>query len=163
MNALLRALALTAALLTSGTALAGEAVPINATFGIQWTQIDWNNLEDRITETMGAAGLPNGKVIGIATRDHLNVPAETISSDYVTLYFSATDWVYAEYEDIPAGFDPATNTASFGGPLKVLGGEGRFVGATGTLTIRSTIPFDPLFKWMSIGTFHIKGVIKTAD
>jgi hypothetical protein len=102
--------------------------------------------------------LPNGKVIGIATRDHLNVITGTVSSDYVTLAFSETDWVYAEYDNIPAGYDPATNTASFGGPLKVVGGEGRFVGATGTLVIRSRILFS-----MPVGTFDIQGVIKTAN
>lgn len=158
MNAFLRTLGLAAALLMSTAAFAGEAVPINTTFGIQWTPVDWANPADRITETMGAAGLPNGKVIGIATRDHLNTLTGRISSDYVTLVFSDNDWVYAQYESIPAGFDPATNVASFGGPLKIVGGEGKFLGATGTLTIRSTILFS-----MPIGTFDIKGVIKTAD
>jgi hypothetical protein len=157
MNTLLRTLGLAAALFISTTALAGEAVPVNATFGVQWTPVDWENPADRITETLGAAGLPNGRIIGIATRDHLNVITGKVSSDYVTLVFSDSDWVYAEYESIPAGYDPTTNTASFGGPLKVVGGEGRFVGATGNLTIRSRILFS-----MPVGTFDIQGVIKTA-
>lgn len=74
------------------------------------------------------------------------------------LAFSETDWVYARYTDISAGFDPATNTASFGGPLEVYGGTGRFVGATGTLTIHTKILFS-----LPVGTFAIKGVIRTAD
>jgi len=157
MHALLRTFGLAAALFISAAALASEAVPVNATFGIQWTPVDWNNPADRITETLGAAGLPNGKTIGIATRDHLNVITGKITSDYVTLVFSDTDWVYAKYENIPAGFDPSTNTASFGGPLQVVGGEGRFAGATGTLAIRSRILFS-----MPVGTFQVQGVIKTA-
>ena len=43
--------------------------------------------------------------------------------------------------------------------MTVLGGEGRFDGATGELSIRTTIRFDPL----PVGTFDIKGVIKTAN
>jgi hypothetical protein len=64
--------------------------------------------------------------------------------------------VYAEYVKIPAGYNPVTNTASFGGPMHVTGGEGRFQGATGELTIRSRVLFGPL-----VGVFDIKGVIKT--
>lgn len=157
MHALLRFLGLAAALLMSAATLASEAVPVNATFGIQWTPVNWANPADRITETLGAAGLPNGRTVGIATRDHLNAITGKITSDYVTLVFSDTDWVYAKYENIPAGFDPSTNTASFGGPLKVVGGEGRFLGATGTLAIRSRILFS-----MPVGTFQVQGVIKTA-
>ena len=41
--------------------------------------------------------------------------------------------------------------------MTVVGGEGRFAGATGTLSIRSRVLFGPL-----VGTFEIKGVIKTA-
>jgi len=161
---LLRLVALSVALLVSATALADggadghrhrDVIPLNATFGVQWTPVDWSNPEDRITETLGAAGLRNGKVIGIATRDHLNAVAGTISSDYVTLVFSDADRVYAEYENIPAGYDPATDTASFGGPLRVVGGEGLFAGATGTLRIRSRILFS-----LPVGTFDIDGVIK---
>ena len=158
MNALLRTVALAAAILASGVAMAGEAVPINASFGIQWTPVDWTNPADRITESLGAAGLPNGRTIGIATRDHLDTTTGRISSDYVTLMFSASDWLYAQYTDIPAGYDPVTNRASFSGPLNVVGGEGRFVGATGTLTVRTRILF-----LMPVGTFDIKGVIRTAD
>lgn len=158
MHAFLRAAAIAAVLLVSSVAIAGEAVPINATFGIQWTPVDWTNPADRITESMGAVGLPNGRTIGIATRDHLDTINGRISSDYVTLMFSESDWLYAEYTSIPAGYDPATNTASFGGPLNVVGGEGRFVGATGTLTIRTKILFS-----MPVGTFAIKGVIRTAN
>lgn len=158
MNLLLRAVALAAALLVSSVAIAGEAVPINATFGIQWTPIDWTNPSDRITESLGAAGLPNGRTIGIAIRDHLDAVNGSVASDTVVLFFSDTDWVYAEYSAIPARYDPATNTASFGGPLAVVGGEGRFLGATGTLTIRSRILFS-----LPVGTFAIKGVIRTSD
>lgn len=160
MKALLRTLAITAALFASGAALAGEAVPINATFGIQWTPIDWSDPTCRRTESLGAAGLPNGNVIGIVTQDCLDTrPPGRITSDLGILVFSAEDWVWVSYENIPAGYDPLTNTAGFGGPLKVVGGTGRFVGATGTLTIQTKIFFDPL----PVGTFAIKGVIKTAN
>jgi hypothetical protein len=138
--------------------LAGEAMPINTTFGIQWTPVDWSNLSDRITESLGAAGLPNGKTLAVATRDHLDAINGRVTSDYVVLLFSETDWVYAEYSDIPAGYDPATNIASFGGPLHVVGGEGKFAGASGTLTIHSKILFS-----LPVGTFAIKGVVHTAD
>jgi hypothetical protein len=158
MNILLRAVALAAAFIISSASVAGEAIPVNATFGIEWTPVDWANPADRITESLGAAGLPNGRTIGIATRDHLNTITGRISSDYLILVFSETDWVYAEYADIPAGYDPTTNTASFGGPLNVVGGEGMFVGATGRLTIHSKILFS-----LPVGTFGVDGVIKTAD
>lgn len=42
MKALLRAAALSVTLLASAAVLAGEAVPVNATFGIQWTPENWN-------------------------------------------------------------------------------------------------------------------------
>lgn len=155
---MLRALALAVSFLISGAVLAGEAVPVNTTFGIQWTPVDWSNPADRITESLGATGLSSGKVIGIAMRDHLDTTTGRITSDYVTLVFSDADWVYAEYKGIPAGYDPLTNTALFAGALEVLGGEGRFQGATGTLTIRSRILFS-----MPVGTVDIKGVIKTAN
>ena len=161
MKALLRTLAITAALLMSGAAPAGEAVPINATFGIQWTPIDWESPPCRRTESIGAVGLPNGNVISIITRDCLTPTSPTvgtITSELGILVFSPTDWVWVSYEDIPAGYDPPTNTAGFGGPLEVVGGTGRFAGATGTLTIQTKILFDPL----PVGTFTIKGVIKTA-
>lgn len=158
MNALLKTVVLAAAWLVSSAALAGEAVPVNATFGIQWTPVNWTNPYGRVTQSLGAAGLANGKVLGIAARDRLDAVNGKITSEAVMIAFSDTDWVYAEYEDIPAVYYPATNTASFFGPMKVVGGEGRFLGATGTLSIRSTIQFEPL----PIGTFHIKGVIKTA-
>lgn len=158
MKALLKTLCLVTTLLVSAASVAGEAVPINATFGIQWTPVDWSNLTDRVTETAGAAGLPNGTTLAIVTRDHLNALEGKVSSDYVIIAFSAADWVYARYENLPAGYNPTTNTASFGGPLTVVGGEGKFVGATGTLSIRSSILFS-----LPVGTFAIKGVIKTAD
>jgi hypothetical protein len=158
MNALTRSAALTVVLLVAHVAMAGEAIPVNATFGIEWTPVDWSDPADRITETLGAAGLPNGKTIGIATRDHLDTVTGRISSDYVVLAFSNADWIYAQYVAIPAGYDPVTDTASFGGPLEVIGGEGKFVGARGTLTIRSKILFS-----LPVGTFDIQGVIKTAD
>jgi hypothetical protein len=41
--------------------------------------------------------------------------------------------------------------------MTVVRGWGRFAGAAGSLTIRSKILFGPL-----VGTFDIKGVIKTA-
>ncbi len=158
MKTLLRPVSLIALWTLSGLALAGEAVPVNTSFGIQWTPVNWSVPTDRITESLGAAPLPNGHVIGIATRDHLDAVNGRITSDYVMIAFSATDWVYARYDHIPAVYDPATNTASFFGPLQVVGGEGRFAGATGTLSIRTTIQFDPL----PVGTFDVKGVIKTA-
>jgi len=158
MKSLFRAASLTAGFLISSAAIAGEAVPVNATFGIGWEPVDWTDPADRVTESLGAAGLPGGGTVGIATRDHLDTVTGRITSDYVILAFSDADWVYARYADIPAGYDPATNTASFAGPLIVVGGEGRFLGATGTLTIRSRILFS-----LPVGTFAIKGVIKTAD
>ena len=158
MSKFLRAFALTLAVLVFQPSMAGEAVPINATFGIAWTLVDWDDPADRITESLGAAQLPGGRTVGIATRDHLNTVTGRISSDYLALVLTDTDWVYAQYTDIPAGFDPATNTAGFGGPLEVVGGEGRFAGASGTLTIHSKILFS-----LPVGTFAIKGVIRTAD
>jgi hypothetical protein len=44
----------------------------------------------------------------------------------VILFFSPDDFVYAMYDRIPAAYDPSTNTASFGGPLIVVGGEGNW-------------------------------------
>jgi len=159
MKTLLRTLSLVTLWALSGPALAAEAVPINATFGIQWTPIDWSNETCRTTESLGAAEFPNGKVISIITRDCLNVvPPARITSELGILAFSPTDWVWVAYENIPASYDPLTNTAGFSGPLNVLGGTGRFAGATGTLTIQSKILFEPL----PVGTFTIKGVIKTA-
>jgi hypothetical protein len=158
MNSWLRVVALTVIVLISQPSIAGEAVPINATFGIAWTPVDWSDPTDRITESLGAAQLPGGRTVGIATRDHLNTVTGRISSDYVILAFSDTDWVYAQYTEIRAGYDPATNTAGFGGPLEVVGGEGRFVGASGTLTIKSKILFS-----LPVGTFAVKGVIRTVD
>lgn len=159
MHKLSKVLTVVAAWLLAGAAFAGEAVPINTSFGIQWTPVDWSVPTDRITESLGAARLSNGKVLQIASRDHLDAVNGRIRSDYLVIAFSATDWVYAAYTDIPARYDPATNTASFFGPLQVVGGEGRFLGATGTLSIRTTIEFYP----MPVGTFDVKGVIKTAD
>ena len=159
MRALTKTLAVLAAILLTGPALAGEAVPINATFGIQWTPVDWSNPYGRITESLGAAGLPNGKVLSIYSQDTLDAVNGRITSDFVAIAFSDTDVVYVKYENIPAVYYPATNTASFFGPVTVLGGEGRFDGATGKLSIRTTIRFSPL----PVGTFDIKGVIKTAD
>jgi hypothetical protein len=159
MNALLKIVAITAAGLVSSAAIAGEAVPINATFGIQWTPVDWSDPFGRITESLGAAGLPNGKVLSIYSQDSLDAVNGSITSDFVAIAFSDTDVVYVKYEGIPAVYYPETNTASFFGPVTVLGGEGRFDGATGELSIRTTIRFSPL----PVGTFDIKGVIKTAD
>ena len=169
MNALLRAFSLTAALLTSGTALAGEAVPVNATFGIQWEPMNWNpyapppgpgepdpNPVVRETCSVGAAGLPNGKVLAIDGCDEIDTAAGTIKGE-AALLFSYDDGVVVEYEG-RAGFDPLTFTAGFSGPMKVVYGWGRFAGATGSLTIRSSILFGPF-----VGRFDIKGVIKTAD
>ena len=159
MRALTKTLAVLAAILLTGPAFAGEAVPINATFGIQWTPVDWSNPYGRITESLGAAGLPNGKVLSLYSQDSLDAMNGRITSDFVAIAFSDTDVVYVKYENIPAVYYPATNTASFFGPVTVLGGEGRFDGATGKLSIRTTIRFSPL----PVGTFDIKGVIKTAD
>ena len=158
MRFLTKTLAVLATILLAGPALAGEAVPINATFGIQWTPIDWSNPYGRITESLGAAGLPNGKVLSLYSQDSLDAVNGRITSEFVAITFSDTDVVYVKYEGIPAVYDPETNTASFFGPVTVLGGEGRFDGATGKLSIRTTIRFSPL----PVGTFDIKGVIKTA-
>jgi hypothetical protein len=158
MNSLLKTVALAAAWLVSSAALAGEAVPVNATFGIQWTPVDWSNPFGRITESLGAAGLPNGKVLSIYSQDNLDAVNGRITSEFVAIAFSDTDVVYVKYQDIPAVYNPETNTASFFGPVTVLGGEGRFDGATGKLSIRTNIRFSPL----PVGTFDIKGVIKTA-
>lgn len=161
MNSLLKALALTAAWLVSSAALAGEAVPVNATFGIQWTPENWNpyapdNPVVRATTSVGAAGLPNGKVLAIYGSDLLDTQAGTIQGQ-TALSFSYEDGVLLAYSGT-AGFNPQTFTAAFYGPMTVVGGWGRFAGATGSLTIRSNILFGPL-----VGTFEIKGVIKTAD
>jgi len=161
MNAMLKALALTAAWLASSAALAGEAVPVNATFGIQWTAENWNpsaqsNPVVRETSSLGASGLPNGKVLAVQSYDFLDTAAGTISGQ-AALFFSYEDGVLVEYSGT-AGFDPQTFTASFRGPMTVVAGWGRFAGATGSLTIRSNILFGPL-----VGTFDIKGVIKTAN
>jgi len=158
MNLFVRSLALITLWAISAVAIAGEAVPINTSFGVQWTPVDWSVPTDRITECLGAARLPNGKVLGIATRDHLDAVNGRITSDYVMIVFSDADWVYAQYTGIPAVYDPETNTASFFGPLTVVGGEGRFIGATGTLSLRTKVQFYPL----PVATYDIKGVIKTA-
>ena len=157
MNILLKALALSAAWLVSSAALAGEAVPVNATFGIQWTPVDWTTDDTaRITETYGAAGLPNGQVLAIYTIDTLYPYAGKIEGRG-KLWFSSEDAVYVEYAG-PATYDPETDTARFRTSMTVVGGEGRFEGATGSLTNTSRILFGPF-----VGTFQIKGVIKTAD
>jgi hypothetical protein len=148
-----------ACLLLSGPAHAGESVPINATFGIEWTQVNWTNPFNRITETRGAAGLANGSVIAIATGGHSNAFTGIASSDYVHLRFSETDWVHAQYVDVPIVFDPVTNTASLDGLLEVVGGEGTFAGASGTLTMRIKLLVSDLL----VGTIDIKGVVRTAD
>jgi len=140
----------------SGSAVAQEAVPVNATFGFQWTPVDWST-PVRVTATEGAAGRPNGTVISILTQDRLDMIEGHVTSDYVVLFFSPSDVVYARYDRLPAAYDPATDRASFAGPLTVVSGEGRFLGAVGDLTIRSTVLFRPL-----VGTFEVKGVIKMA-
>jgi hypothetical protein len=150
------AAALALAWLVLSPALAQQAVPINATFGFQWTPVDWST-PVRVTATEGAAGLPNGTVISIVTQDRLDIIEGHITSDYVILFFSPSDVLYAMYDRIPAGYDSATDMASFGGPLTVVAGEGRFLGASGNLTIRSKVLFGPL-----VGIFEIKGVIVTA-
>jgi len=160
MKALLKAVALSATLLISAASLAGEAVPVNATFGIQWTPDNWNpyapnNPVVRETSSLGAAGLPNGKVLAIDSHDFLDTQTGTIKGQ-AALLFSYEDGVMVEYSGA-AGFDPQTFTASFYGPMTVVAGWGRFEGATGSLTIRSNILFGPF-----VGTFDIKGVIKTA-
>ena len=155
MNALLKTVALTAAWLVSSVALAGEAVPVNATFGIQWTPDDWSDETARTTETCGAAGLPNGTVLAICTYDSLDTVAGTIAG-FGIIWFSYEDGVYVEYSG-PAGYDPSTDTAAFNTKMTVVYGWGRFEGATGSLTNSSRILFGP-----PVGTFQIKGVIKTA-
>jgi len=160
MKALLRAVALSVTLLASAAALAGEAVPVNATFGIQWTPENWNpygedNPSVRETSSFGAAGLPNGKVIAIQSYDFLDTVAGTINGE-AALFFSYEDGVFVEYTGT-ASFDSQAFTASFSGPVTVIGGWGRFVGSSGALMIRSRILFGPL-----VGTFDIQGVIKTA-
>jgi hypothetical protein len=160
MNAMLRTFVLTAAWLVSAAALAGEAVPVNATFGIQWTPENWNpyapdNPVVRDTSTLGAAGLPNGEVLAVQSYDSIDSAAGTIKGQ-AALLFSYEDGVLVEYSGA-AGFNPETYTASFYAPMTVVAGWGRFAGATGSLTIRSNILFGPF-----VGTFDIKGVIKTA-
>jgi hypothetical protein len=160
MKTLLKALALTVAWLVSSAALAGEAVPVNATFGIQWTAENWDpyapsNPVVRETTSYGAAGLPNGKVIALWSNDLLDTQAGTINGQ-AALQFSYEDGVLLSYTGA-AGFNSQTFTASFRGPMTVVGGWGRFAGATGSLTIESSILFGPF-----VGTFNIKGVIKTA-
>lgn len=171
MNTLFKALALTAAWLVSSAALAGEAVPVNATFGIQWTPQNWNGdprdesnflpppetfATTWVTTTEGAAGLANGKVIAIQSTDNLRPLQNTIDGQ-VVLWFSYADAVVLAYRGT-AGFDEAAGTAGYSGPMTVVGGWGRFLGATGSLAIKSSILFYPY-----VGTLHIKGVIKTAN
>lgn len=160
MNARLVFSALALVCLLSNPVAAQEAVPINATFGIQWTPENWDpyspsNPVVRETSSLGAAGLPNGKVLAIQSYDFLNAQAGTIHG-HAALAFSYEDGVEVEYSGA-ASFNPQTFTASFYGPMTVVGGWGRFAGATGSLTIRSNILFGPF-----VGTFDIKGVIKTA-
>jgi len=171
MSTMLKALALTAAWLVSSAALAGEAVPVNATFGIQWTPQGWSgdpqdpanflpppNTFDTewVTTTEGAAGLANGKVIAVQSVDSLRPLQGTIDGQ-VVLWFSYADAVVLAYQG-SAAFDEAAGTAGYSGPMTVIGGWGRFLGATGSLTIKSNILFYPY-----VGTFQIKGVIKTAN
>jgi len=125
MSTMLKALALTAAWLVSSAALASEAVPVNATFGIQWTAKNWNpyapsNPPVRETSSLGAAGLPNGKVLAIQSYDFLDPQAGTINGQ-AALLFSRDDGVLVEYSGA-AGFDPQTFTASFRGPMTVVAG-----------------------------------------
>jgi hypothetical protein len=160
MKVLLKAIAISATLLISAASLAGEAVPVNATFGIQWTPENWNpygedNPSVRETSSFGAAGLPNGKVIAIQSYDFLDTVAGTINGE-AALFFSYEDGVFVEYTGT-ASFDSQAFTASFSGPVTVIGGWGRFAGSSGALMIRSRILFGPL-----VGTFDIQGVIKTA-
>lgn len=161
MKLLLRAVALSVTLLASAAVLAGEAVPVNATFGIQWTPENWNpyggdNPIVRETSSFGAAGLPNGNVIAIQSYDFLDTQAGSINGE-AALFFNYEDGVVVEYTGT-ASFDPQTFTASFSGPMTVIDGWGRFAGSSGALRIRSRILFGPL-----VGTFEIKGVIKTAN
>ena len=168
MNAFVKALAITATLLASGAALAGQAVPVNATFGIQWTPQNWDGdplnpanftngpATEWETTTLGAVGLPNGNVIAITSTDFLRPVQQSINGEAV-LWFSYTDAVFAVYEGT-AAFDEQEGTAGYSGPMTVVGGLGRFAGATGSLTIKSHILF-----WPYAGTLHVKGVIKTAD
>ena len=166
MNTLLKALALTAAWLVSSAAIAGEAVPVNATFGIQWTPVNWNGnpldpasvpdgpFTEWETTTQGAAGLPNGKVIAITSTDFLRPLQQSINGE-ATLWFSYTDAVFTVYEG-SAAFDEAAGTAGYSGPMTVVGGLGRFAGATGSLTIRSKILF-----WPYAGTLRAPNVLPT--
>jgi hypothetical protein len=168
MKTLLKVLMLAAAWLMAAPAVAAEAVPVNATFGIQWTPIDWNPAAPNPfvlwhTRSQGAAGLPNGKVLAVDAQDELNPLAGTIQGQ-AALFFSYDDGVLLEYSGA-AEQDPLTRTASFYGPMTVVKGWGRFEGATGSLTIRSNILFPPFvgeYFDTFVGTFDIKGVIKTA-
>ena len=99
----LSAATLVLACLMSSSVVAQEAVPINATFGFQWTPVDWST-PVRVTSTEGAAGLPSGAVISLVTQDRLDIIAGNVTSDYAILFFSPTDIVYAAYDKIPAGF-----------------------------------------------------------
>jgi hypothetical protein len=160
MKAMLKVLLIAVTYLMAGSAIAAEAVPVNATFGIQWTPENWDpssqtNPVVRETSSLGAAGLPNGSVLAIDTYDYLDTQAGTIQG-MAALLFSYEDGVLVEYSGT-AGFNPQSFTASFSGPMTVVWGWGRFAGATGSLTIRSNILFGPF-----VGTFDIKGVIKTA-
>jgi hypothetical protein len=103
MKAILRAVALSVTLLASAAALAGEAVPVNATFAIQWTPENWNpygedNPVVRETSGFGAAGLPNRKVIAIQSYDFLDTQAGTINGE-AALFFNYEDGVVRRAED----------------------------------------------------------------
>jgi hypothetical protein len=95
-------------------------------------------------------------VIAIQSYDFLDTQAGTINGE-AALFFNYEDGVVVEYTGT-ASFDPQTFTASFSGPMSVIGGWGRFAGSSGVLRIRSRILFGPL-----VGTFEIQGVIKTAN
>ena len=147
--------------LTLGRRLDSFKVQVRLAYCIQWTAVNWDpaaadNPQVRETSSLGAAGLSNGKIIAIDSFESLDTGAGTIQGQ-AALLFSYEDGILVEYSGA-AGFDPLSFTAFFGGPMNVVYGWGRFAGAKGSLTIVSKILFGP-----QVGTFEIKGVIKTAN
>jgi hypothetical protein len=97
--------------------MAQHAVPIKATFDASGRRLAgrprFGSLRQRAPPVC-----PTTKIISLVTQDRLDVINGKVTSDYVILFFSSEDIVYAKYGDLPAGYDPATNAASFRGPLR---------------------------------------------
>lgn len=83
-------------------------------------------------------GVGRASHMGVATIELSDVlifndGAPKATSNFVILTAANGDVLWGEYTDLPAPFDPATNTATISGPVRVVGGTGRFEEATGEL------------------------------